>query len=92
MEATIDPISQDFKIIHQQKGERVRFSEDILAVWKRNIRPNSILAELENAMQYRHWLAHGRYWVAKTGRKYDFRGIMTLAQQLQQNLPIKTSD
>jgi hypothetical protein len=38
-----------------------------------------IIGELRGAFKFRHWLAHGRYWKPKFGRRYDFNDIYTIA-------------
>lgn len=38
-------------------------------------------------MAYRHWLAYGRFWVAKLGREYDFSSVYTICKEIDTTLP-----
>jgi hypothetical protein len=83
-----DPLSRKFRNLHKEKGDKVSF-EDILELWKQHITKNLVISELRGALNYRHWLAHGRYWVVKLGRRYDFYSVLTLAINIQTELRIE---
>jgi len=38
-----------------------------------------IISEYISVLNYRHWLAHGRYWVPKLGRNFDLMTVTTIA-------------
>jgi len=84
-----DPLSQAFVLLHQEKGSRASLEDEILDAWKihSNI-PNKIISDLRSAFKYRHWLAHGRYWTPKLGRKYDYFSVYTLGQIVFNNIPL----
>jgi len=84
-----DSLSRKFRDIHKKKGSKVSLSEDILEAWREHIKSKSVISELRSALNYRHWLAHGRYWVAGLGRKYDFYNVLTLAINIQAELGIE---
>lgn len=44
----------------------------------------ALLGELAGAFRYRHWLAHGRYWQPKLGRKYDYLSVFGLAYEFNE--------
>jgi len=67
----------------------VSFSEDILELWKDYATNRSVVSELKSVFNFRHWLAHGRYWAAKTGRKYDLKSVLTLAIYAQTAMNIE---
>jgi hypothetical protein len=73
-----DDLSRKFRALYKKKGSKVSLSEDILELWKDFASDRSVVSDLKSALNFRHWLAHGRYWVAKTGRKYDFNSVRTL--------------
>lgn len=56
-----------FKALHKRKKERVSLEDHILHAWK-TCDPNtkSKIDDFEHVLDYRHWLAHGRYWVYKS--------------------------
>jgi len=82
-----DPVSRDFRHIYVSRCDhnkaKVRFEEDILDTWSEH-RPEirSDLGRLKGAMKYRHWLAHGRYWVPKIGWRYDPGGLIQMITNL----------
>jgi len=83
-----DPLSRKFRNLYKKKGDRPPL-EDILELWMQHLTRKSVISELRGALNYRHWLAHGRYWVAKWGRKYDFYDVLTLAINIQNELGIE---
>lgn len=86
-----DDLSKDFRTIYKQKSHRASLEEDILETWKKHYPENKLLiSELLGALKYRHWLAHGRYWTPKFGRKYDYSYIYYLIEQTYENLPLIT--
>lgn len=69
-------ISYAFREIYKEKGKRASFKDDILSVWRANTNVKAALInDLTGALRYRDWLAHGRYWNAKLGRKYDYESV-----------------
>ncbi len=85
-----DLLSRALRDVHKQKGIRVSLEDDIFSAWKDNSPVvSSILSDLRGAFKYRHWLAHGRYWEPKLGRKYDYQGIYVLAKLVFDNFPFE---
>ena len=41
--------------------------EDILDVWQKETGHVQAIGKLKQLIKFRHWLAHGRYWVQKSG-------------------------
>lgn len=78
-----DEISRQFRTIFREKRNNSRLNinleDDVLNVWVENVpstKPH--FGSFKGALNYRHWLAHGRYWVPKLGRKYDPVGILNI--------------
>jgi hypothetical protein len=85
-----DPLSKAFRIIYDTKGNHASLEDDIFTAWKeKSSSANSIVSDLKGAFKYRHWLAHGRYWEPKLGRKYDYFSVFTLAQQVLNSFPFE---
>lgn len=85
-----DELSKEFRNIYKTKQSRVSLEEDILNIWQSHFKEiKYIISEYKSALHYRHWLAHGRYWEPKFGRKYDFESIYILANSIIENLPLK---
>ena len=84
-----DRVSREFRELYDRKGIYVSLEEDIFQVWKQKSSvSSSIISDLKGAFKYRHWLAHGRYWVPKFGR-YDYHDIYTLAETIFNNFPFE---
>lgn len=75
-----DGLSRIFRDLHKQKQMRIGLEDDILESWRR-VHPEfrDIVGHLRGAFRFRHWLAHGSYWVPKLGRKYDYPSIYAIA-------------
>jgi hypothetical protein len=63
-----DDLSRAFRAIYKDREEKVNLERDVFEAWKEN-RPElrQLVGELRDAFRFRHWLAHGRYWVPKLG-------------------------
>jgi hypothetical protein len=84
-----DDLSRCFREVYKTKGDRASLEEDILEGWKTHFpSAKSLLSELKGAFRYRNWLAHGRYWTPKLGKRYDFSSVYLLAQTVDQTLPL----
>jgi hypothetical protein len=76
--------------IHTQKGSRASLEEEILPAWRKYTDVASgVISDLRGALKYRHWLAHGRYWVPKLGRKYEYHDIYALAHAVFAAFPLE---
>ncbi|MCK4257598.1 MAG: hypothetical protein KAX49_01385 [Halanaerobiales bacterium] len=64
-----DSLSKDFFQIYKIKNKNIQLDEDILEKWKEHFpQLKSFISDYKSALKYRHWLAHGRYWVPKLGK------------------------
>ena len=87
-----DPLSRSFRKLHKKKGNLVSLKDDLLDAWKKHSSvQTSLLGNIKGAFNYRHWLAHGRYWVPKLGRRYDFSNIYDLALKVDKSFPFEKS-
>jgi len=84
-----DDISIAFRRLHKKHGKRVSLEENVFETW-RTVYPgtSSLIGELKGAFKFRHWLAHGRYFQPKLGRKYDYQYIYILAINVLSNFPL----
>ncbi len=82
-----DRLSRELRSLYQDKGPRVSLSEDLLEVWKEHDAMTArLISDIRSAFGYRHWLAHGRYYVAKLGRQHDFSSVYNLAREVEEAL------
>ncbi len=84
-----DTLSKEFRGIYKLSGENISLENDILLTWK-VVYPSfkGIISDFIGALKYRHWLAHGRYWIPKIGRKYDIDTIFGISDCICSNLPL----
>ena len=85
-----DQLSLALRQIHSNKGNKASLEDDILIAWRDCVEgTKAVVSDLKGAFRYRHWLAHGRYWVPKLGRKFDYHGIYTLAELVFDSFPLE---
>ena len=78
-----DDLSAYFREVERKRKEAVRLDEDILEGWRMHTdAPPVLIGDLRGAFKFRHWLAHGRYWTPKLGRKYDFVFVHLMAESI----------
>ena len=85
-----DPMVKAFsKEVKNLNGKKhyhyIRIKETILSQWeKANPQLSNLINELNQAFDYRNWLAHGHYWVFKEPiHKYSFEYVLKLAKQTE---------
>ena len=49
---------------------------------KIRLEPPSIISEFRGALNLRDWLAHGRYWNPKLGRKHSPEDVLNISKML----------
>lgn len=85
-----DNLSRVLRDVYARKGPRASLEDDILTAWKEQTTASArIISDLIGAFKYRHWLAHGRYWVPKLGQKYDYDGLYILAEAIFDNFGLE---
>jgi len=83
-----NPVSRAFRDLQKDYGYSVELDDVILETWKKSDPSTKrIIGELKGCMKYRHWLAHGRYWMGSFSRKrYTVDYLFYLARLIQINL------
>lgn len=83
-----DPVSCALREIHKERQQYASLEDEIFEAWINNSSgASSIIGELRGAFKFRHWLAHGRYWTPKLGRRYDFSDVFALANLTLSSFP-----
>lgn len=87
-----DSLSREFREIHKAKQNKASLTDDIIATWRmHHPQYKAIFDSFQKAIDYRNWLAHGKYWKPKKSPhvyRYDYLSLYTLANQLINNLPL----
>ena len=74
-----DPVSRAMRSLKLSDPRKASLEDHILSIWqKTGAYSNLYMSEIKRAFKYRHWLAHGRYWVPKNGRAFDFSSLFAL--------------
>ncbi len=88
-----DPVSRAFRNIYKAKQKYASLEDEIFGAWADNSSVlRSIIGELRGAFRFRHWLAHGRYWIPNLGRGYDFNDVFALADLTLSSFPLYEFD
>jgi hypothetical protein len=83
-----DPVSLALRAIYRRKQQKTSLEDEIFEAWINNSSGvRLIVGELRGAFRFRHWLAHGRYWEPKFGRRCDFDYLFVLADQTFRGFP-----
>ena len=83
-----DPVSRAFRYIYKAKRQHASLEDEIFEAWINNsFGTRSIIGDLRSVFRFRHWLAHGRYWTPKLGRRYDFNDVFALANLTLRSFP-----
>lgn len=87
-----DDFSRKIREIYDAKENRASLVDDILYTWKKeNPGQKARLDNFGKALDYRNWLAHGRYWMSKKHphvNQYDYLSIYSLAVDILSNLEL----
>lgn len=79
-----DDLSRDFRKVYKKYEKKVILKDHILNTWSKYNPSNSLLNELNSIFKYRHWIAHGRYWLLKVNSsRFDFNYLLTIAQTIR---------
>jgi hypothetical protein len=85
-----DQLSKNLRATFKKKGNKASLDEDILKEWKVFYPKNKPLFDkFQKALDYRHWLAHGRYWELRTFPEiipFDYLSIQLLASEILKNV------
>ena len=88
-----DNLSRAFRNIYKKKPDKASLKDDLIKTWKRiYLEHKTRLDDLERALDYRNWLAHGRYWTPTKKPhvlKYDYLGIYRLALDILNDMNLR---
>ncbi len=85
-----DQFSKKIRVVYDSKETKASLKGDIISVWRSEFPEHK--TRLDNfclALDYRNWLAHGRYWQSTKAPhiyKYDYLSIYLLAEDIIGNL------
>ena len=86
-----DSLSRAFRDLYKENESRVSLEDEIFELWKRHTTVRAeLISDLRSAFKFRHWLAHGRYWVPKFGRNFDYFEIYELSVKVVSAFPFNS--
>jgi len=84
-----DPVTRAFRNIYNVPGKRRVHLQDVLDTWAAEVpTAKADIHTFKGALSFRHWLAHGRYWVPKFGRTYDPTSLIRIVARLFQRIGV----
>ena len=78
--------SRRLRTLYRKHGDRAAL-DNILDVWKGCVGRPERIGRFKQLLGLRHWLAHGRYWVQKSGIQPDPHLAWGIADVLFRSLP-----
>lgn len=90
-----DGFSKKMRAIYRKKENQASLVDDIISTWrKEHPQHKARLDSLQGALDYRNWLAHGRYWQPRKMphiSKYDYLSLYSLADDVIGNMELLES-
>jgi len=87
-----DEISKEFKKIRKKQESRISLEDNLLKIWMLFIPEiKKYIDDYKKLLKYRHWLAHGRYWLLEsrtTNRKYSIEEVVAIISILLDSMDI----
>ncbi|MEK4529767.1 hypothetical protein NST38_30655 [Paenibacillus sp. FSL H8-0104] len=78
-------VARQFQSLHREHGSKISLEAHILETWKVHLTEKRYVSDFHGMLNYRHWLAHGRYWVPNLPRKkIDFQILYFICDRLEQ--------
>ncbi len=88
-----DPLSNMFYKKYSKKNQDKFGIKKIFSDWKKHTQDKnklSLITVLENAFDYRNWLAHGRYWSRQPNqKKYSYADTYKIAETVFNNFSLE---
>ena len=80
-----DGLSRELRDLNKKRGKKAFISfGELLGIWKEHGDIEGSLAdELCKLIDYRNWLAHGRYNMPKLDSKYNFQNVYSVVLQIE---------
>ncbi len=78
-------IGKIFREIEKNKNNKISLEADIIDNWKEIVteRKNDF-SNFLRVLNYRNWLAHGRYWTPKLGQAYTPLDVYKIAEKISE--------
>ena len=76
-------LGRAFRNISNINGDKISLENDIIEQWKICVsNKKTHFSNFIGLLKYRHWLAHGRYWVPKLGQPYDPYNTYSIVEEI----------
>jgi hypothetical protein len=77
-------IGRKFRDIYKLKTERVSLEKDIIETWKAQLLYKNPFHDFLGLLNFRNWIAHGRYWNPRLGRQYTPEIAYSIAEDISE--------
>lgn len=81
-----DSLSRELKTLDKQYDKTYKISIEVLCDTYKQYFQGELFSLVKSTFKLRHWLAHGRYWIPKIGKEYEFDEIYTMAFEVNKLL------
>src|SRR5258708_34677092 len=82
-----DPLARRFRLARAARGDKIRLDEDILVNISQAFGMKLVVGDFRGVLNLRHWLAHGRDWNPKIGRRYTPDDVFEVSKRPGDALP-----
>lgn len=80
-----DPLSRAFRNLHKSNPRGISLDDTLIDLWIEHF-PGSkkYFSEFRRILKERHWIAHGRSWIFKSGKFHDIFAVLVTCQTIEQ--------
>jgi len=83
-------LAREFRLIYKQKANKISLEDDIIETWKRiETSKKKYLSDFLGLLNYRQWIAHGRYWTPKLGVQYNANASYDISEKIFELVPVE---
>lgn len=81
------PLVKEYRKLWEKKGAHIALEGDLLSALKMEYPLHKrAFSDYIGALKFRHWIAHGRYWVPKFGMNYNATKVLPIVTDTMQAL------
>jgi hypothetical protein len=74
-------VGRTFRELHKKRKNKISLEEHIIETWKSET-DETMFSDFLGILNYRHWMAHGRYWKPKLGRTYPVNTAYRISESI----------
>ena len=83
-----DGLSKRYRDLDKIRGKKIRLKEDLLGAMKSEVLEPKAISAFRGALNLRDWIAHGRQWQPRLGRRYTPNDVFDICRDLIDSIPL----